>query len=183
MDYSERLRQLGCEAPAESPKGDTKTIEMAIWVSLPEPYRKFLAECGGWWKDICCPCQEPTPFGEHVITGFHDAAEVLGLVDSMITPRNMITIGYGHFGAYTCLSVAGIDRGSVYALDSEFRVYWSDEYFHQRFNALANCIQEYLDLRREDRLSQKPAGYDSLYLLASDLDEFLNRCRRCSDDD
>jgi hypothetical protein len=159
MNYPTRLRELGCEPPSEPPACEIEAIEAAIGVSLPEPYRGFLAECGGWWRDICCPCQEPTPFGEHVITGFHDATTVRELLNSMITPRNMVTIAYGHFGAYTCLSIAGIDRGSVYALDSEFRVYWSDEEFHQRYNAMADCIREYLQLRSDDKLPQKPAGY------------------------
>jgi SMI1-KNR4 cell-wall len=182
MNYPARLRELGCEPPSERPDRDVEAIEAEIGVPLPASYREFLAECGGWWRDLCCPSQEPTPFGEHVITGFHDAAEVRGLLDSMITPRNMVTIGYGHFGAFTCLSVAGIDRGSVYALDSEFRVFWSDEEFHQRFNAMADSIREYLELRRSDSLPEKPAGYDSLYLLADDFDEFLSLCRSCSED-
>lgn len=183
MNYRARLRELGCEPPSEPADLDVEAIEAGIGVPLPESYRRFLVECGGWWSDICCPCLEPTPFGEHVITGFHDAAEVRGLLDSMITPRNMVTIGYGHRGKYTCLSVAGIDRGSVYALDSEFRVFWSDEEFEQRFNAMADSIRQYLNLRRSESLPEKPAGYDSLYLLATDFDAFLSLCWPCTEDD
>jgi hypothetical protein len=182
VDYVARLRELGCDPPSEHPDCDIEALEAEIGVSLPARYREFLSKCGGWWHDVCCPCREPTPFDEHVITGFHDAGEVRGLLDSMIIPRNMVAISYGHFGMYTCLSFAGIDRGSVYALDSEFRVDWSDEEFYQRFNAMADGIREYLELRRDDRLPEKPVGYDSLYLLAEDFDEFLSSCRPCSDD-
>jgi hypothetical protein len=184
MDYPARLRELGCEPPSEPPRRTIEAIESAIGVPLPKPYREFLADCGGWWQDILCPCLEPTPFGEeHAITGFHDPGEVYDLLDSMITPRNMVTIGYGHFAKYTCISVAGIDRGAVYALDGEFRALWDDEEFHQRFNALADSIRDYLELRRGEKLPAKPAGYDCLYLLAEDFDTFLSRCRPCSDDD
>jgi hypothetical protein len=137
MDYVKRLQELGCQPPPEPPENNIQALEAGIGVPLPASYRAFLAMCGGWWGDILVPCQEPTPFGsEHWISAFHHAGEVRGLLDSMITPRNMVTIGSGHFAKYTCLSVAGIDRGSVYALDGEFRVYWTDEEFHQRFNAL-----------------------------------------------
>lgn len=183
MDYPARLRELGCEPPPEPPDCDLDSIEAAIGVPLPSSYRRFLAECGGWNRDILCASQEPTPFGEHIITGFHDAAEVRNLLDSMITPRNMVTISYGHFGLYTCLSIAGIDRGSVYALDANFRVFWSDEEFLSRFNAMADSIREYLEHRRNEALPEKPVGYESIYLLAEDFDEFLTRCIPCSDDE
>ncbi|MDZ4783401.1 MAG: SMI1/KNR4 family protein [Planctomycetia bacterium] len=173
------MRELGCAPFRNRTERDVGAIEAAIGVALPPAYRTFLAECGGWCGDIRCPSEQPTPFGNHTIAGFHDATAVHDLLDSMITPRNMVTIASGHFGACTCISIAGIDRGSVYALDSEFRVFWSEEEFHQRFNAMADCVREYLDLRRLDQLPEKPAGYESTYFLASDFDEFLKRCHRC----
>ena len=90
------------------------------------------------------------------------------MLGSTITPRNMITIAYGHFGAYTCLSVCGIDRGYVYALDSEFRSLWPDDEFYTRFNAIAPSIEAYLELRRDGELPEKPDSYHSIYLLAPD---------------
>lgn len=89
----------------------------------------------------------------------------------------MVTIAYGNFEKFTCLSVAGIDRGFVYALDGEFRGYWSDEEFQQTFNAMADSIREYLELRHENKLPEKPVGYESLYLVAEDFDQFLASCR------
>lgn len=182
MDDRTRLRQLGFEPPSEPADNDIAALEDDLGVPLPARYREFLAGVGGWYGDFVCPCREPTPFGEHHGRGFHDAGAVRGLLDSLITPRNMITIGWGNFSMYTCLSIAGIDRGSVYALDGDFRVYWSDEEFHLRFNAMADEIREYLRLRREDQLPEKPIGYDSLYLVAEDFDEFLDQCQASEDE-
>lgn len=182
MDYESRLRELGSRPAGQGTPADIAAIESDIGVALPEPYRMFLNCCGGWWGDILCPAREPTPFGEHNLSGFHDAAEVRGYLDSNITPRNMVTIGTGHFAKYTCLSVAGIDRGAVYSLDGEFRCFWTDEEFELRFNAMDDEIRRYLELRRTERLSEKPAGYDSLYLLADTFDEFLRLCHPVSED-
>jgi hypothetical protein len=177
MDYRARLTELGLE-PWKPHQGVIDEIEERIGVPLPAEYRRFLGECGGWWGDIFCPCQEATPFGEeHGIAGFQDSAEVRDLLDSMITPRNMITIATGHFAKYTCLSIAGVDRGCVYALDGESRAWWDDEEFHLRFNAMDDSIREYLRLRADDELPPKPTGYDHLYRLASSFDEFLESCR------
>lgn len=181
MDYATRLRHLGCEPPEEPVECDIDALEAEVGVALPASYRRFLKICGGWWGDLSCPSQEPTPFGDHWLNGFHDVSEVRNLLDSLITPRSMITIGWGHFAKYTCLSIAGIDHGSVYALDGEFRCYWSDEEFRQRFNAMADEIRWYLEFRQTDGLPEKPAGYDSLYRLAGSFDEFLLLCQPCSD--
>jgi hypothetical protein len=143
---------------------------------LPRQYRTFVSACGGTYVSAWCPALEPTPFGEHGVTYFAEPKEVFEFLYSMITPRNMITIGSGDFGAFTCLSVAGIDRGAVYALDSEFRASWSDKEFRRRFPGLAKSIAKWLDLRSRGKLQQKPAGYDHLYLLAESFDGYLKRC-------
>src|SRR5262249_38134820 len=169
MDYASHLQQLGCTPPAQEPDRDVESIEAAIGVLLPPEYRKFLLSCGGWSGDVLCPCQEPTPFGEdHVTSAFHDAGEVRGLLGSLITPRNMITIAVGPFGGYTCLSIAGIDHGWVYALDGEFRADWSDEEFEQRFHDMDLSVRRYLELRAEAKLARKLAGYSNVYILAKD---------------
>lgn len=182
MNYPAKLKSLGCKPPAELPACDIDSIESRLGVRLPESYREFLRVCGGWWQDILCPCREPTPFGEeHVVTGFHDAAEVDGALDLLFVPRNMVMIGYGHFSKFTCLSVAGIDHGAVYALDGEYRAYWDDDEFHQRFNGMADSIRAFLELRRTDALPEKPAGYENAYILAGSFDEFLSLCRPYDD--
>ncbi len=177
MDYRKRLREIHCQPPEERAKRNIRRIEVAIGVSLPESYRLFLAKCGGWWGDICCPCDEPNPLGDsHVNSEFHVADEVYGLLDSTITPRNMITIGTGNFAKYTCLSVAGIDRGAVYVLDGELRAFRSDKELLLRYPGMPDSIRNYLKLRRSQSLPQKPAGYDNIYLLATTFDEYLSRC-------
>ena len=166
-----------------SPECDVEAIETAIGVSLPTAYREFLVECGGWYREVECPFLEPTPFGEkHVIAEFHDAAEVRGLLGFVDHTEE-----HGHDRQQSLREVhlpirRRNRRGSVYALDGEFRVYWDDDEFHQRFNAMADSIREYLDLRREDNLPDKPAGYDSIYLLAESFDEFISKLRSYSAD-
>lgn len=180
MKYLARLEELQC-FPSTSrvavADGEIETLEHKIGVRLPEDYRMFVQIGGGYLGSLSCPCKEPSPFGDHVLSGFDTVAEVSGVLDSMITPRNMVTIGSGDFGQFTCLSFAGIDRGCVYALDAEFRCHWPDEEFRERFKAMADCVREYLRLRRGGELPRKPAGYDSLYLLAESFDEFLRSCR------
>ena len=122
MNYGTRLRELGCKPPAERESQSIDAIEAGIGVPLPADYRGFLAACGGWWGDTICRCLEPTPFGpNHVNSKFHSANEVRSLLDSVIAPRNVLTIGAGSFAKYICLSIAGIDHGWVYALDGESR--------------------------------------------------------------
>src|SRR5690606_33083072 len=96
---------------------------------------------------------------------------------------NMLTIGSGDFATYTCLSICGIDRGCVYALDGEFRAYMDDDEFWQRYPDLDPSIQEYLRARAEGELPQKPAGYENIYFLAESFDIFLNALRPCSDEE
>lgn len=183
MNYALRLQQLGFEVGSPNTNDDIERIESTIGVRLPTEYRAFLLQCGMSYGDAECSCQEPTPFGDtHGICAFDDAAGVYGLLDSMITPRNMITIGDFHFAKYTCLSVAGIDRGAVYALDGECRAFWTDEEFELRFNAMADEIRDYLQLRRNNQLEQKPAGYDNVYRLADSFDAFLQSLTKIEDD-
>jgi hypothetical protein len=175
--YSKRLAALGVEPPDEDVLCDITQIETRARVQLPKSYKRFLKDCGGWWGDLLCDCTVPTPFGAHNIAGFHEADVVYSLLDSNIAPRNTITIAVGHLGQHTVLSVAGIDYGAVYALDAEFRSRWSDEKFHQRFNAIADEIESYLHLRRDGMLPEKHDSYDCLYHVADSFDEFIAKCR------
>src|SRR5262249_39783151 len=164
MNYLARLEELRCFPPKSRvavAEGDIEILERQIGARLPEDYRKFAHIGGGYVGALSCPCKEPSPFGDHILSGFDTVAEVSSVLDSLIPPRNMITIASGDFGQFTCLSFAGIDRGCVHALDSEFRCYWQDDEFHQRFKAMAHSVREYLRLRRGGELLQRPAGYDS----------------------
>jgi hypothetical protein len=175
--YAKRLAALGVNPPEHDVLCDIAQIETRASVRLPASYKRFLKQCGGWWGDLLCDCTVPTPFGSHIIAGFHQADQIYSLLDSNIAPRNTITIAVGHLGQYTVLSVAGIDYGSVYALDSEFRASWSDEKFYKRFNAIADEIEAFLELRRKDSLPEKHDSYRSLYHIANDFDEFVAKCR------
>jgi len=156
---------------------DISQIESRASVRLPKSYKSFLKQCGGWWGNLVCDCTEPTPFGSHNVAGFYVADEVYQLLDSCIAPRNTIVIAVGNLGKHTLLSVAGVDYGSVYALDSEFRSRWDDEKFYRRFPDLADEIKWYLELRRTGRLPEKHDSYGSLYHVANDFDEFIAKCR------
>ncbi len=69
----------------------------------------------------------------------------------------MICIGHGHFGMTTCLSIAGIDHGSVYALDTEMRYFWTDEKLSM-YPSLAPSIVEFFRMRDDDELPDRPWG-------------------------
>lgn len=177
--YAQRLRELGMQPPDTRVDADASEIESMIGTSIPGAFRAFLQQGAGYWGDICCTVEEPCPFGDHVLCEFCGLDEIEEMAHSMIAPRNMITVGSGHFCAFTCLSVCGVDRGAVYALDSEFRSRWPDELFYEPFDSLAESIEYYLQLRRDGGLPAKHDSYDSLYRLAPDWDTFLSRCRPC----
>jgi hypothetical protein len=97
-----------------------EALEERIGVRLPADYRHFVLHVGGCsLQDVIVPCTVPTPFGEHILTVLHTVDEVNGLLHSGVAPRNMVCVGYGHFGMTTCLSIAGVDHGHVYSLDTE----------------------------------------------------------------
>jgi hypothetical protein len=182
MNYETRLSELGMEDYATArdqlaAEKDVLALEAAIGTTIPDNFRRFLLLGADYRGCIWCPISTPTPFGDHGISGFDSARDILGAIDSYMTPRNMITIGSGDFGMFTCLSVCGIDRGAVYGLDGEYRCYWSDEDFERRFPALHEGIRDYLRVRREGGLPQMPAGYASCYFLAPSFSEYLAICR------
>jgi hypothetical protein len=92
----------------------------------------------------------------------------------MVAPRNMICIGYGHFGSTTCLSVAGLDHGQVFSPDTEMRFFWNDETLNL-YPDLDPTIREFFRMRDEDELSKRPWGYENCYHLADSFTEFLNK--------
>jgi hypothetical protein len=154
-----------------------RTLGKANWRSLPQDYRTFLLEIGGGeLRDTVVPCTVPTPFGEHIITCLHSVEEVIGLLDSDKAPRNMICVGYGHFGMTTCLSVSGIDHGQVYSLDIEMRFFW-DEAKLREFPHLDPTILDFFRLRDADELPGRPWGYENCYHVADSFKEFLGKLR------
>lgn len=110
------------------------------------------------------------------MTTLHSVEEIIDLLDSTITPRNMICIGYGHFGATTCLSIAGLDHGQIFSLDTELRFYW-DESDIARYPHLAPEIREFFRMRDADELPSRPWGYDNCYHVANTFREFISKLR------
>lgn len=150
-------------------------LETQIGVQLPPDYRHFLTEIGGGYvKDALAPCTLPTPFGEHIMTVLHTVREVIDLLDSNVTPRNMLCIGYGHFGMTTCLSVAGLDHGQVYSLDTEMRFFWQDDTLN-KLPHLDPTIREFFRLRDTDQLPSRPWGYENCYHLADSFNQYLEK--------
>lgn len=159
----------------ESDESVTK-LERLIGVSLPEDYRHFLLTIGGGSLDAWAACTIPTPFGAHGITTLHSIEQVIDLLDSTVTPRNMICIAYGSFGATTCLSIAGLDHGQVFSLDTEMRFYWDDSKL-AGYPHLDPAIREFFRMRDTDELPDRPWGYDHCYHVADSFPEFIAKTR------
>jgi hypothetical protein len=151
-------------------------LESQIGVPLPSEYREFLMTIGGGYvRDGLAGCTCPTPFGECNITEFHEVKDVVRLLDSTIAPRNLICIGSGHFGMTICLSIAGLDHGQVFALDTEMRYYkWNEEAL-SRLPHLDASIKEFFRLRDANELSERPWGYENCYHVADSFSEFLSK--------
>lgn len=152
-------------------------LENLIGVPLPRDYRQFLLEVGGGnLNDVVVPCTVPTPFGRHNMTRLHSVEEVVGLLNSGKAPRNMICIGFGHFGLTTCLSVAGIDHGHIFSLDTEMRFFW-DQKTIRKYPDLDPTIREFFRLRDTDKLPSRPWGYENCYHVADSFTMFLSKMK------
>ena len=155
----------------ESMASVAKTEEL-IGVPLPSDYRDFMLSFGGGYLHSWAPCTIPTPFGEHGMSKLHNFQEVWDLLESDVTPRNMICIGYGDFGATTCLSVAGLDHGRVFSLDTEMRFFW-DQARLSRYPNLDPEIREWFKMRDSEQLPPRPWGYENCYHVADSFSEFI----------
>ncbi|MEN6493363.1 MAG: SMI1/KNR4 family protein [Thermoguttaceae bacterium] len=171
-----RLERIGFTT-TEGPEAVKRVeqLENLVGARLPSDYRSFLLEIGGGdVGDALAPCTIPTPFGEHIATTLHTVQEIIDLLHSGKAPRNMICIGYGHFGMTTCLSIAGLDHGQVFSLDTEMRFFWDDETL-SRLPGLDPTIREFFRLRDADELPERPWGYENCYHVADSFSEFVGK--------
>jgi len=179
MNWKTELEYSSHGTPADA--SAIARLETAIGVPLPVAYRKFLStDGGGYLRDGLAECTYPTPFGRHIITELYSVDDVIGLLTSTVTPRNMICIGYGHFGMTTCLSIAGLDHGQVFSLDTEMRYFW-DEDTLAKYPDLAPSIVEFFRMRDMNELAERPWGYESCYHIADSFPQFLEKLHRSED--
>lgn len=179
MDYRQHLKGLGFH-PKGGPASPATLLELErqIGVPLPADYRAFLLTVGGGYLDSYAPCTAPTPFGErHSLTELYGAEDVIGLLYSAVTPRNMVCVGVGHNAATTCLSVAGLDHGQVFALDAKMRYFWDADTL-AGLPDLAPEIREFFRLRDAGELPERPWGYENCYHLADSFPEFVRKIPR-----
>lgn len=173
-----KLRELGFQSHGPEPESAIKALESRIGVTLPEQYRKhLLISGGGYLEDCMVPCKGPTPFGELNICELWPLDDILSMIESDIIPRSLLFIGAGHLGKGTCISIAGIDHGKVYAFDSEMRYYWTQDEIDAR-PYLVPSIVEFFQLRDDDELPERPFGYENCYEVADSFDEFIEMLTR-----
>ena len=157
------------------------TLEEQLGAALPKDYREFLRTFGGAYADLEVPVTEPTPKGDiHLINSFttltddpERCEDIRYFLSSYLVPRNMIYIAGGDLDHATCLSFAGIDKGTVYYLD-EGQLAFADE-----THGLADMptVKEFMRLRDGGELAPKPPGYECLYHIADSFTEFISKCR------
>ena len=177
MTTIDRLRLLGFTGTCPDTLEDVERLERLVGVPLPADYRDFLLTVGGGYVDAWSPCGGPTPFGDEIsVTVLQSGTEVVDHLDSAVTPRNMICVSFGHGGMTGCLSVAGLDRGQVFALDTGMRYFW-DEGRIAAWPHLAPSIKEFFRRRDADELPERPWGYENCYRMAGSFTEFLERLR------
>jgi hypothetical protein len=180
MDAGNRLRRLGYRAAGPDTAAEVERLEQLVGVPLPGDYRSFLLTVGGGDLDALSPCEGPTPIGDACsVCRLYTAAEVIGLLDSAVAPRNMVCVSVGNGGQTGCLSVAGLDHGQVFALDTQMRAYWDADTL-ARYPHLAPEVREFFRQRDAGELPGRPWGYDNCYAMADSFTDFLARLRPAS---
>ena len=166
MNFRKHLESIGAgshDAPAS--EAEISRVESLIATRLPADYRNYLLSLPSVRlpSSACIECTEPSPFGTAHFHSMHSISDVEDLLDSDLTPRNMITIATGNLNKYVCLSVSGLDHGSVYTSDGDYRCFWDDEEFQQAFSNMAESIRRYLEIRNREELPEKPFSYSTVY--------------------
>lgn len=177
--FADKLTKLGIALPeGDTPPSEAlvRKFERRFHLNLPADYRSFLAQHGGAYGDASCPMIEPTPFGTSTtITkfyGFND--DEIGSTTRLIEGApEIIALGAECLGRMFWLFCAEPYFGYVFVYDHYHRSSWSDEDF-MKWPSLAPEIHNYLDMRREGKLPEKPEGYDDVYLVAMSFTDFID---------
>lgn len=169
------LSELEYETHGPETEESISDLESMVGVSLPSELRQFLLQFGGGYLTDCMiECREHTPFGELNIIEIESVRGISVSAESDILPRNMLSIGTGHFSKWTCISIAGVDRGKIYAFDAEMRYYWDQDTL-DKLPALDPSIKEFFRLRDNEELPERPWGYENCYEVADNFNDFLDR--------
>jgi hypothetical protein len=184
MQICPDIHHLGFKRPSELElPGEARilNLEKQLGASLPEDYRAFLLRYGGSTAVLEVSVTEPSPKGDtHLVSSFttltddpESCDDIRYYFSSYIMPRNVIYIASGDGDHGTCLSFAGIDKGSVYYLD-EGQLAFADE-----SHGLSDMptVKEFLRLRDSGELGPKPPGYENLYHIADSFTEFIGKCK------
>lgn len=168
------LDEIEFETAGVETESAVSYLETKIGVAVPNAFRRhLLRHGGGYMADCIAPCKVPTPFGEHTICEIAGTELIMSELDSDIIPRNMVLCGIGNLGKWTCISIAGLDHGKIYAFDSEMRFYWTQEEINAR-PFLDPSIIEFFRLRDNNELPDRPWGYENCYEVADDFDGFID---------
>ena len=189
MQTCPNIEHLNIRLSAEDQPPDENRVlklEKQIGANLPEDYRAFLLRYGGAYVDLVSPITEPTPKGNtHLISSFTTLTDdpeswrdIRYYFDSFIVPRNVIYIASGDLAHGTCLSFAGIDKGSVYYLDEDQLIFANDSH------PLKNIptMKEFERLQKAKELLPKSPGYECLYHIADSFTEFIAKCSYSGDE-
>jgi hypothetical protein len=181
--FASKLTTLGFELPewcVPPSENLVREYEKRFELTLPPDYREFLVHHGGVVGTANCAFQEPTPCGTGTcIDSFYgftraDRHDNVNQATELIEGApDVVAIGDNLMGAMFWLKCSGRDNGNIYMHDHECRSAWPDKMFSEMFGNLHPTIKEYLDLRRQGKLAEKPKGYDHVYRLAKSFSEFF----------
>lgn len=165
-------------------------FENHIGIRLPDDYRDFLSQFGGYLLNAEVPIYEPTPFGrttsiqsfygffEDEDDCFYDIRYECDLAEGAPVA---VPIAGGHLGQIFIICEANdkldLSHGAVYFWDGDNRSAWPDEVFEQRFPSLGPEIRNYLEQRKAGLLTKKPDALADFYKVGDSFSMFVNGMR------
>jgi hypothetical protein len=144
-------------------------VEARLGVALPSDYKRYLDARDDFFLDCSrsVEAEEPTPFGDAVIDEFVPPNKI------EVIDEKLVLVAQNSFGYPTYMSVHPSDYGYIYYYDFQQRTLQPDEWFYRQFPNLDPGIKEYLEMRSNGLLPEKPSGNESLYRLARSFSDFV----------